>query len=71
MASGAKAHKPGGMSSSATRDLPAPSGPPPSLEEGLGVAFIDVEASGLGPYSWPIEVGWGFHGYQPTSIGQE
>ncbi|WP_051881341.1 hypothetical protein [Parvularcula oceani] len=56
------------MSSSATRDLPAPSGPPPSLEEGLGVAFIDVEASGLGPYSWPIEVGWGFHGYQPRSV---
>lgn len=25
---------------------------PPSL------AFIDFEASGLGPFSWPIEVGW-------------
>ncbi len=24
------------------------------------VAFIDVEASGLGPQSWPIEVGWVF-----------
>ncbi|MEM9421081.1 MAG: hypothetical protein AAF986_01020 [Pseudomonadota bacterium] len=24
------------------------------------VAFIDVEASGLGPNSWPIEVGWVF-----------
>lgn len=24
------------------------------------VAFVDVEASGLGPSSWPIEVGWVF-----------
>lgn len=24
------------------------------------IAFIDVEASGLGPHSWPIEVGWVF-----------
>ena len=39
--------------------------PHPSAE---GVAFIDVEASGLGPYSWPIEVGWGFHGQSPRSV---
>lgn len=32
------------------------------------VAFVDVEASGLGPYSWPIEVGWGFHGQPPRSV---
>lgn len=25
-----------------------------------GIAFIDFEASGLGPLSWPIEVGWSF-----------
>ncbi len=24
------------------------------------IAFIDFEASGLGPFSWPIEVGWSF-----------
>ena len=24
------------------------------------IAFIDLEASGLGPKSWPIEIGWGF-----------
>jgi hypothetical protein len=24
------------------------------------LAFIDLEASGLGPRSWPIEVGWAF-----------
>ena len=23
------------------------------------IAFLDLEASGLGPKSWPIEVGWG------------
>ncbi|HBK92361.1 MAG TPA: transcriptional regulator [Parvularcula sp.] len=28
--------------------------PPPTA----GIAFIDFEASGLGPQSWPIEVGW-------------
>ena len=32
------------------------------------VAFVDVEASGLGPYSWPIEVGWGFHGQPARSV---
>ena len=32
------------------------------------VAFIDVEASGLGPYSWPIEVGWAFHEEAPRSV---
>ena len=47
-------------------DRPAPS--LPGQAEGLGVAFVDVEASGLGPYSWPIEVGWGFHGHEPRSV---
>ena len=36
--------------------------------EGIGVAFVDVEASGLGPYSWPIEIGWGFHGHEPRAV---
>ena len=27
---------------------------------GTPLAFIDFEASGLGPFSWPIEVGWSF-----------
>ncbi len=31
--------------------MPAMSAPP-------HLAFIDLEASGLGPFSWPIEVGW-------------
>lgn len=26
----------------------------------MRLAFIDFEASGLGPKSWPIEVGWAF-----------
>ena len=26
--------------------------------DGRQIAFIDLEASGLGPKSWPIEVGW-------------
>lgn len=25
-----------------------------------GIAFIDFEASGLGAFSWPIEVGWSY-----------
>jgi len=29
-----------------------------SLSEDDTIAFIDLEASGLGPQSWPIEVGW-------------
>lgn len=31
-------------------------------------AFIDVEASGLGPHSWPIEVGWVFATGEPRSM---
>ncbi len=31
------------------------------------IAFIDVEASGLGPNSWPIEVGWTFMTGNPRS----
>ncbi len=27
-----------------------------------GVAFLDFEASGLGPRSWPVEVGWAIVG---------
>lgn len=33
-----------------------------------GIAFIDVEASGLGPNSWPIEVGWVFETGDPRSM---
>lgn len=32
------------------------------------IAFIDVEASGLGPNSWPIEVGWTFDTGEPRSM---
>ena len=32
------------------------------------VAFVDVEASGLGPYSWPIEVGWAIGAEPPRSV---
>ncbi len=32
------------------------------------IAFLDFEASGLGPYSWPIEVGWSVNGGQPKSV---
>ncbi|MCI5043722.1 MAG: hypothetical protein MRY72_03405 [Aquisalinus sp.] len=39
---------------------------PPST--GRQIAFIDLEASGLGPKSWPIEVGWGFHGWPARSM---
>ena len=31
------------------------------------IAFIDLEASGLGPNSWPIEVGWGYPGAAPAA----
>ena len=30
------------------------------MPEENAIAFIDLEASGLGPKSWPIEVGWCF-----------
>ncbi len=32
------------------------------------IAFIDLEASGLGPQSWPIEIGWGFLGWSPRAM---
>ncbi len=32
------------------------------------MAFLDFEASGLGPYSWPIEVGWSIDAGQPKSV---
>ncbi len=31
-------------------------------------AFIDLEASGLGPASWPIEVGWCFPDGEPDAF---
>lgn len=31
------------------------------------IAFIDLEASGLGPASWPIEVGWCFEEGKPEA----
>ncbi|MBI1366917.1 MAG: hypothetical protein GC153_13300 [Alphaproteobacteria bacterium] len=31
-------------------------------------AFIDLEASGLGAKSWPVEVGWAFETGEPTSM---
>jgi hypothetical protein len=35
---------------------------------GRQIAFIDLEASGLGPKSWPIEIGWGFVGWPVRSM---
>ena len=35
---------------------------------GRQIAFIDLEASGLGPQSWPIEIGWGFVGWGPRAM---
>lgn len=32
------------------------------------IAFIDLEASGLGAASWPIEVGWCFPGSEPEAF---
>jgi hypothetical protein len=32
------------------------------------IVFIDLEASGLGPASWPIEVGWCFDGGAPETM---
>ncbi len=32
------------------------------------IAFIDLEASGLGPASWPIEVGWCFPDEEPEAL---
>ncbi len=32
------------------------------------VAFIDLEASGLGSTSWPVEVGWAFETGEPVSM---
>ncbi len=32
------------------------------------IAFLDLEASGLGPASWPIEVGWCFDGDAPETM---
>lgn len=32
------------------------------------IAFIDLEASGLGAKSWPVEVGWTFEEGEPVSI---
>ena len=31
------------------------------------IAFIDLEASSLGPHSWPIEVGWCFLDGEPEA----
>jgi hypothetical protein len=32
------------------------------------LAFIDLEASGFGPSSWPVEVGWAFEAGAATSL---
>lgn len=41
---------------------------PDNRSADTAIAFVDVEASGLGPHSWPIEVGWGFTGSDPRAI---
>lgn len=33
----------------------------------MAIAFIDVEASGLGSHSWPVEIGWAIEAGAPTS----
>lgn len=35
---------------------------------GKQIAFLDLEASGLGAKSWPIEVGWAFVGWSARSL---
>lgn len=32
------------------------------------IVFLDLEASGLGPASWPIEVGWCFVSGRPSAV---
>ncbi len=32
------------------------------------IAFLDLEASGLGPASWPVEVGWCFLSGRPQTM---
>ncbi|MGV6801031.1 MAG: hypothetical protein ACWA5L_03830 [bacterium] len=38
------------------------------MTHGQQIAFIDLEASGLGPKSWPIEIGWGFVDWPVRSV---
>lgn len=35
---------------------------------GPSAAYIDLEASGLGDKSWPIEIGWARNGEEPDSL---
>lgn len=45
--------------------------PRPRINKGTSVekiAFLDLEASGLGPDSWPIEVGWCFENGDPETF---
>ncbi len=36
--------------------------------DGPSAAYIDLEASGLGDRSWPIEIGWAINGGEPESF---
>jgi hypothetical protein len=45
-----------------------PTGAFPKAGRSSPIAFIDLEASGLGSNSWPIEVGWAFESGAPTSM---
>ncbi|MEM9013855.1 MAG: hypothetical protein AAGB02_01995 [Pseudomonadota bacterium] len=38
------------------------------MTSGNAIAFLDVEASGLGARSWPIEIGWCFLETEPVSV---
>jgi len=40
----------------------------PRTEQGRQIAFIDLEASGLGSKSWPIEIGWAFSDWPVRSM---
>jgi len=50
------------MSQSARAPSVRASDPPnePPKKAAAPIAFIDIEASGLGPKSWPVEIGWAF-----------
>jgi hypothetical protein len=37
-------------------------------EPALTIAFLDIEASGLGSQSWPVEIGWAVGAAAPVSM---
>lgn len=45
-----------------------PQPPRPAQQPARQIAFIDLEASGLGSKSWPIEIGWAFADWPVRSM---